>query len=63
MIKIKENCTVEDVQRQLKLQLEFDPDSKVIAIVPIQFRSSHLTFGAPTTSFVTTHVNIIWNSK
>lgn len=67
MIKTKENCPINDIERQLKLQLEYDPDCTVIAIVPIEFEkfSSNKLLGIDSEmiSMKTTHVNIIWNSR
>ena len=57
MIKSKE-CAPDDVERQLTLQLQYDPDCTVISIFPIEFKPRAIN-----TNLIATMVKIIWNSK
>ena len=61
------NCSVKDIERQLNLQLEYDPESTVISIVPIKFTGGpskpYRSGEIPGLDFDVTDVKIIWDSR
>jgi hypothetical protein len=55
------NCPFDDIERQLKLQLEYDPESTVISIVPKALKNA---LDYHNNEFIdVSFVKIIWNSK
>lgn len=63
MIKYKSNCEIKDVEYELKMQLDYDPDCKVLGIIPVTYKTVYTSLGSSGDRMVLTHVNIIWDSK
>jgi hypothetical protein len=63
MIKYKHDCEVKNIEYELKMQLDYDPNCKVIAIMPTTYKTVYTSLGSSEDRMVLTHVNIIWDSK